>query len=71
MAEVKKEQPQPGRPTAGRVTIYKTYCMSCHGEDRKGSGDFPALLNLDPKYNEEQFKNLLTTAAEECPLSIS
>jgi quinoprotein glucose dehydrogenase len=68
MAEVKKEQASTGQTNrqAG-VTIYKTYCMSCHGEDRKGSGDFPALLNLDPKYNEEQFKNLLTTGRRRMP----
>ena len=28
-------------------TLYKTYCLTCHGE--KGKGDGPASASLDPK----------------------
>lgn len=51
---------------AGRV-LFGKFCMTCHGEDRKGTDDFPSLINIDEKYNEEQFKNLITTGRRRMP----
>ncbi|MBA2763026.1 MAG: PQQ-binding-like beta-propeller repeat protein, partial [Segetibacter sp.] len=68
MAEVKDEQITAGQSylEAGKV-LFRKFCMSCHGEDRKGSGDFPSLLNINRKYNEEQFKTLITTGRRRMP----
>lgn len=33
---------------AGR--LYAQHCMSCHGADRKGSGNYPPLIGLGKKY---------------------
>ena len=40
--------------------LYKSSCMPCHGPDQKGAGNYPALIDINKKYNEEQFTALLT-----------
>ncbi|MDP4214232.1 MAG: pyrroloquinoline quinone-dependent dehydrogenase [Bacteroidota bacterium] len=40
--------------------IYKTTCMACHGPERKGAGNYPGLIDVNKKYNEEQFGALLS-----------
>lgn len=60
----------PGKPEtyydAGK-RLYTANCMSCHGPDRKGSGNYPSLLNAAAKYNEEQFAGLVTTGRRMMP----
>jgi hypothetical protein len=34
--------------------------MPCHGSDQKGAGNYPALIDINKKYSEEQFNALLT-----------
>lgn len=35
--------------------VYGTYCVACHGPDRKGNGSsFPSLLGLQKKYTAQQ-----------------
>ena len=31
--------------------LYKLNCMACHGADRKGSGNYPSLINVKAKYD--------------------
>lgn len=40
--------------------LYKSNCMACHGENRQGSGNFPSLININKKYNEWQFYQLVS-----------
>ena len=47
--------------------LYKTTCMSCHGPERKGAGNYPTLIGVDKKYNEEQFSTLLSTGRRMMP----
>ena len=42
------------------MRLYKANCMSCHSADRKGSGNFPSLLEVEKKYNTKTFSDLLT-----------
>ncbi len=39
--------------------LYKTTCMVCHGPERKGAGNYPTLIGVDKKYNEEQFSHII------------
>jgi quinoprotein glucose dehydrogenase len=49
-------------------SIYSTYCVSCHGVERKGNGSsFPALLNLKKKYSAEQTWNLIANGKNMMP----
>lgn len=47
--------------------LYKTTCMACHGPDQKGAGNYPPLVDISKKYNEEQFTTLLSTGRRMMP----
>ena len=47
--------------------LYREHCMSCHGPDRRGSGNFPSLVWINKKYNENQFAQLITTGRRMMP----
>ncbi|HRH59735.1 MAG TPA: PQQ-binding-like beta-propeller repeat protein [Chitinophagaceae bacterium] len=47
--------------------LYTTTCMSCHGTQRQGSGNFPALTGANKKYNEEQFIQLISSGRRMMP----
>ncbi|MFI5156861.1 MAG: c-type cytochrome, partial [Chitinophagales bacterium] len=61
------------KPTAGETNliagqrIYKSTCMSCHGTDRQGSGNNPALMGVDKKYSEPQFEQLVSSGRRMMP----
>ena len=40
--------------------LYRSSCMTCHGPDKKGAGNYPSLIGAAQKYNETQFNSLLT-----------
>lgn len=39
--------------------LYARNCVSCHGPDRKGSGNYPSLLGVASKYNTVSFAALV------------
>ncbi|MBS1598069.1 MAG: PQQ-binding-like beta-propeller repeat protein [Bacteroidetes bacterium] len=47
--------------------LYKANCMSCHGTDRKGSGNFPSLINIEKKYKEDSFNFLVSSGRRMMP----
>ncbi|HMH23467.1 MAG TPA: PQQ-binding-like beta-propeller repeat protein [Puia sp.] len=63
-----KEKPA-GKQTwleAGKQ-LYLRNCVSCHGPERKGSGNYPSLLQVSAKYNEQQFKDLISSGRRMMP----
>ena len=59
MVDVKQaDVPGQSNLDAGKA-LYTTHCMSCHGPNRQGSGNFPSLLGVEKKYDELQFGQLL------------
>jgi quinoprotein glucose dehydrogenase len=52
--------------TAGR-RLYQTNCMSCHGQQREGSGNFPSLVGVEKKYSLQQFHSLLQSGRRMMP----
>ncbi len=44
--------------TAGK-RLYTLNCMSCHGPERKGSGNYPSLISVNKKYNDATFLQLI------------
>lgn len=63
------EQPAKTKQTnleAG-TTLYTKNCSGCHGADLKGSGNFPALVDLNKRYKEIDFKNLITSGRRMMP----
>jgi len=51
---------------AGR-RLYQANCMTCHGPERKGSGNFPSLINLKNKYNAATFDTLVQSGRRMMP----
>jgi outer membrane protein assembly factor BamB len=60
-----EKQPLPAGADAARV--YSTLCASCHGDDRKGSGEFPGLENLGERMTHDAFTSLLQTGRGRMP----
>jgi quinoprotein glucose dehydrogenase len=42
-------------------------CMGCHGKDRNGTGNYPSLINIGKKYNDNQLTGLLETGRRMMP----
>jgi quinoprotein glucose dehydrogenase len=51
---------------AGR-RLYRNNCMSCHGTDRQGSGNFPSLAGVEMKYTSAAFHSLIQTGRRMMP----
>lgn len=47
--------------------LYKKHCIICHGPDRMGGGDYPAIIDVGEKYTLDQFKELLSTGRRMMP----
>jgi quinoprotein glucose dehydrogenase len=39
--------------------LFISNCMGCHGQDRKGTGNFPSLINVGSRYKDDQINALL------------
>lgn len=50
------------------LAVYNKYCLTCHGPELKGSGaDYPSLLNLNKKYNEQQVRQIIENGGNMMP----
>ena len=47
--------------------LFRTTCMSCHGVDRKGSGNFPTLINVNKRYTMQSADTLIQTGRRMMP----
>ncbi|MEP6749060.1 MAG: PQQ-binding-like beta-propeller repeat protein [Bacteroidota bacterium] len=47
--------------------LYQANCMTCHGPERKGSGNYPALINIKNKYAPKAFDTLLQSGRRMMP----
>jgi quinoprotein glucose dehydrogenase len=47
--------------------LYRANCMTCHGPERKGSGNFPSLVNIKTKYTSLVFDTLLQSGRRMMP----
>lgn len=61
--EPKKEE---SIPEAG-TRLYSQYCAACHGPDRKGTGNFPTLIDIHKKYGQSEVVALITSGRRMMP----
>ncbi|OKS87911.1 outer membrane protein assembly factor BamB family protein [Mucilaginibacter polytrichastri] len=47
--------------------LFAQNCMGCHGQDRKGSGNYPSLININKKYRDEEILNLIASGRRMMP----
>jgi Glucose dehydrogenase len=47
--------------------LYQLNCMSCHGPNREGSGNYPTLVGINKKYSEPQLYQLISSGRRMMP----
>jgi quinoprotein glucose dehydrogenase len=47
--------------------LYQANCMSCHGADKKGTGNFPSIVDIKTKYTPGSFDTLLQSGRRMMP----
>lgn len=47
--------------------LYQANCMSCHGADKKGTGNFPSIIDMKKKYSPGSFDTLLQSGRRMMP----
>lgn len=47
--------------------LFANNCTSCHGQDRKGAGNYPSLINIQAKYKDNQIDTLIQTGRRMMP----
>jgi len=47
--------------------LYNQHCASCHGADRKGTGNFPSIIDANKKYDQKTLDELITTGRRMMP----
>jgi quinoprotein glucose dehydrogenase len=67
MVDVKnKPQKAETNEEAGR-RIYNINCMNCHGPQREGSPNYPVLIGINKKYNQQQFEQIVSSGRRMMP----
>lgn len=67
MKEVSAQQQQAETWLDAGKRLYQTNCITCHGPERKGGGNYPSLLDVNKKYNDQQFDTLLQNGRRMMP----
>jgi quinoprotein glucose dehydrogenase len=49
------------------VRLFQQNCMMCHGKDRKGGGNYPSLINIGKKLNEDSFISFINAGRRMMP----
>lgn len=67
MVDVKKENKKRETYLEAGKRIYTANCMTCHGSNMQGAGDYPSLIAVNKKYNQQQFMDLLGSGRRMMP----
>nr|ACN58820.1 PQQ-dependent glucose dehydrogenase [uncultured bacterium BLR12] len=68
MVDLKKAGKNDKSPGAAGRSVYNKYCTSCHGPQLKGNGsNFPSLVNIGKKYDENKMRLLLENGRNMMP----
>jgi len=69
MVDAAAAPPGSGKATIGQAAraLYTNNCMTCHGPDRQGGGNYPSLTGMNKKYTEDQLYTLIGTGRRMMP----
>lgn len=62
-----KRTEQKETVAAAGLRLYTQYCVSCHGTDRKGTGNNPSILNVGKTYTSDGLDTLIRTGRRMMP----
>jgi quinoprotein glucose dehydrogenase len=48
-------------------TIFQGNCQSCHGANRQGAGEVPSLVDIDARFNLDEFKRVVSVGKGDMP----
>ena len=63
----KPENSKPENFMQAGDRLFTTNCMGCHGADRKGTGNYPSLINITAKYKDSQIDTILQNGRRMMP----
>lgn len=49
------------------LRLYKQNCMACHGPERKGSGNYPSIVDVSHKYDRRSFVEFINAGRRMMP----
>lgn len=61
-----QELPFSNNLEAGK-SLYQLHCMSCHGPERLGAGNYPSIVGAEKKYTAAKLNELLSTGRRMMP----
>jgi quinoprotein glucose dehydrogenase len=67
MVESRKRAVGDENFAAAGARLFTRNCVACHGQDRKGSGDYPSLIGIEKKYTSDQILDLLENGRRMMP----
>ena len=67
LAKTKTEVPKNETYLKAGQRLYTQNCMTCHGPDRKGSGNYPTLIDVNKKYARDSFLILVNSGRRMMP----
>jgi quinoprotein glucose dehydrogenase len=67
IADVEKSNATKETYAIAGKRLYLNHCSSCHGVNREGGGNYPALTGIKSKYTTPQFTDLVATGRRMMP----
>ncbi|HEX5026234.1 MAG TPA: PQQ-binding-like beta-propeller repeat protein [Agriterribacter sp.] len=67
MLDVKNETPANETWSQAGLRLYQQHCMTCHGRDKKGGGNYPSIQEANKKYDESSLVNFVNTGRRMMP----
>jgi quinoprotein glucose dehydrogenase len=67
MVDVKGKKASSETNLEAGKRLYHSTCMTCHGTQRQGGGNYPSLVGVNKKYNDHQFASLISSGRRMMP----
>ena len=67
MTDAEQSANKPETYAKAGLRLYKQHCMSCHGPEKKGAGNYPSITGMDKKYTISQLHELLASGRRMMP----
>lgn len=67
MVDVKQGAPKKETWLEAGKRLFMLNCMTCHGPNRQGSGNYPSLVHVGKKYDQQQFIQLVSSGRRMMP----